>query len=1043
MRPLELTMQAFGPYAGTETIDFRKLGNRTMFVISGKTGAGKTTIFDGISFAIYGKASGADRAGSDLRSQFAKDDVPTEVSLTFTLRGKTYRIWRSPQQQKKKARGDGYTIVNARAELYERNENGEDILIAGNVREVDEKIMDLIQLDANQFRQIVMIPQGEFRKLLVSDSKDKETILQRLFHTEIYKKMEEKLKEKANELKSKVEQKHTEQMDALKSLYVLHHEGLQQVVQEGAIHHPEWEKWLVEEIEWMQGQLTNLSKMRKDKENERDLWQKKKFEAQAIVQQFHLKEKLEQEKHQLEQKQPTIRQLEQQIEQAYRAQTLQTQEQLCKKIRTEIDEQLLQLKKSNVEWENRKKMLQQAIEKLNVLKEKEPTYKALSEEKGRLENLLPYVKKLEETKQKFFSVEKQWKEKVNEEQETLKQLQLVEGKIHDATLYEKEVSSLQLEKLELSNKRQQLYHTLTKGKRLQQLIQEDHSISKQLEKKLGLLAQLERVRKDDQQLVERLQTEWKKGQASLLAAHLEEGEPCPVCGSVHHPLPATGDKSVPIEEDLEAAVEQLKRREEEIRQVEHQVSELRTEHIRIQTSLQEIQRDVYEQDPEAKTWELDEWMQIRLSDQETMEGRLKEIAFKLEEIQAKMGQLDHWKQTYEQLTARLENIQQQREEWYHQYMECKAQVQSMENSLPEHLRTKEAFYSRYEKIQEDLQTYERHLEQTKEQVQQWKEAVSADEARKQEIKKHIQSREQSLQHERELFKKQLEEQGFASYQAYEKAKKTEAERKEMETTVRAYWERLTSVDDRLKEVSELVKNVDKPNVKAIDEKLTQIVQEIEQYSEQYTSMLVRKEHNEKVGEKLKKLREQMQQIEVSYQLIGHLADITKGQNRYRMTFERFVLAAFLDEILLVANERLRKMTSGRYQLLRKTDRSKGNVQSGLEILVFDQYTGQQRHVKTLSGGESFKASLALALGLSEVVQQYAGGVSLETMFIDEGFGTLDPESLDQAIESLMDIQQSGRLVGIISHVPELKERIDARLEVIATKEGSRTEFIFH
>jgi DNA repair protein SbcC/Rad50 len=162
-----------------------------------------------------------------------------------------------------------------------------------------------------------------------------------------------------------------------------------------------------------------------------------------------------------------------------------------------------------------------------------------------------------------------------------------------------------------------------------------------------------------------------------------------------------------------------------------------------------------------------------------------------------------------------------------------------------------------------------------------------------------------------------------------------------------------------------------------------------------------------------------------------------------MTFERFVLAAFLDEILLVANERLRKMTSGRYQLLRKTDRSKGNVQSGLEILVFDQYTGQQRHVKTLSGGESFKASLALALGLSEVVQQYAGGVSLETMFIDEGFGTLDPESLDQAIESLMDIQQSGRLVGIISHVPELKERIDARLEVIATKEGSRTEFIFH
>jgi exonuclease SbcC len=154
------------------------------------------------------------------------------------------------------------------------------------------------------------------------------------------------------------------------------------------------------------------------------------------------------------------------------------------------------------------------------------------------------------------------------------------------------------------------------------------------------------------------------------------------------------------------------------------------------------------------------------------------------------------------------------------------------------------------------------------------------------------------------------------------------------------------------------------------------------------------------------------------------------------------LASFLDEILISANSRLHKMTSGRYKLSRKKDRSKGNAQSGLELLVFDQYTGQKRHVKTLSGGESFKAALALALGMADIVQQQAGGVSLETMFIDEGFGTLDPESLDQAIEALMDIQSSGRLVGIISHVPELKERMDARLEVIAGQGGSRTEFVF-
>ncbi|WML31631.1 SbcC/MukB-like Walker B domain-containing protein [Neobacillus sp. OS1-32] len=186
----------------------------------------------------------------------------------------------------------------------------------------------------------------------------------------------------------------------------------------------------------------------------------------------------------------------------------------------------------------------------------------------------------------------------------------------------------------------------------------------------------------------------------------------------------------------------------------------------------------------------------------------------------------------------------------------------------------------------------------------------------------------------------------------------------------------------------------------------------------------------------------MKLLEERYKLIGHLYEITKGQNIFRITFERYVLAAFLDDILREANVRLRKMTSGRFQLLRKTDRAKGNAQSGLDLLVFDQYTGQERHVKTLSGGESFKASLSLALGLADVVQNYAGGVSLETMFIDEGFGTLDPESLDQAIEALLDIQNGGRLVGIISHVPELKERIDARLEVIAGQTGSRTEFVF-
>lgn len=208
MRPLKLTMQAFGPYAHKEVIDFTVLGNRTMFVISGKTGSGKTTIFDGISYAIYGKASGEDRNGQELRSQFADDSLLTEVSFEFKLKEKRYLIIRSPQQEKKKERGDGFTTIGAKAELFTFDEDGKELLVASSVRDVDEKVKEIMQIDSNQFRQILMIPQGEFRRLLTSDSKEKENILQRLFHTEMYKRIEERLKEQAQGLKKRSNKRH-------------------------------------------------------------------------------------------------------------------------------------------------------------------------------------------------------------------------------------------------------------------------------------------------------------------------------------------------------------------------------------------------------------------------------------------------------------------------------------------------------------------------------------------------------------------------------------------------------------------------------------------------------------------------------------------------------------------------------------------------------------------------------------------------------------------------------------------------------------------
>lgn len=318
--------------------------------------------------------------------------------------------------------------------------------------------------------------------------------------------------------------------------------------------------------------------------------------------------------------------------------------------------------------------------------------------------------------------------------------------------------------------------------------------------------------------------------------------------------------------------------------------------------------------------------------------------------------------------------------------------------------------------------------------------MGTEKARSEEAEKRLKEIDSQLTAERETFRNNMTSQGFENYQAYQQAKISEQAIQQLDADISNYREEVRSVSDRFAELSDMLKDVKKPDMETLQSEFAQLNKIIKETEDAYQDLNLKKRDNQFVLEQVDSLNEQMKMLEEKYKLVGHLFEISKGQNTYRITFERFVLAAFLDDILAEANVRLNKMTSGRYRLLRKTDRSKGNVQSGLELLVLDAYTGQDRHVKTLSGGESFKAALSLALGLADVVQNYAGGVSLETMFIDEGFGTLDPESLDQAIEALIDIQSSGRLVGIISHVPELKERIDARLEVISTQTGSKTEF---
>ena len=1043
MKPLKLTMQAFGPYAGVETIDFTQLGNRTMFVISGKTGAGKTTIFDAISYAIYGKASGEDRNGPELRSQFAKADLVTEVSLDFSIRNKVYSITRLPQQPKKKEKGDGFTTLPARAELYSWDENGEKKIIASKINDVEEKIKEIMLIDSNQFRQILMIPQGEFRKLLTSDSKDKEVILQRLFHTQIYKMVEEKLKVEATELKNSVELQVQARNEAIRRIQAVTNEELKGYLEADSVNDVIMMPLLQEEISGMADMIETLVSTLKDKEKEQDDFKAKLFEAETIVKQIQTRDALKGEKIKLESQADIFTEKEKQVQLAHKAALLAQQEELCHRLKREMDQL-----KGNVT------SIQSEMEKLDVLaKQYDQQLQAELEREGERKKAVDVINQLISMKDDVYSfsalvkesevVQSSLKEAKEKHAASEKNLKALEERMKTLLDKKTEIEKGQLTFIENERLIEKMQSELDRLEKYELYLGRYKKTVQDLNLKSGKFENIAARYSDAKVLVEDLENQWLHGQASLLATRLTNGEACPVCGSEHHPAPVSlNEKHIPNEEDLKSAKQQAALLEKEKSAAESAFFEIQ--------SIEKIQRENCEDIlKEIRTHRVDfnennshviktEVLSTRNQLQKTQKTLVEQIKL-LDTIKSEIEKSESDKAV---LQMAIQKFTGDVNELTVLFTEKNTILKRMMNVIPENLRTESAYEKTLTASKKHHELLVKRLEEAQQLLQAVKEKQSAESARFQDAVKHHSIKQNELNTEKEIFVSKLAEQGFENYGEYHSSKKSEGEIQNLEGQIRNYREEYRSVSDRLKELTKLLADVKTPDVAGIRASLEKLADEITELTNQRTDLFVKKRDNEEIYKKVEKLNEQMKVLEDRYNLIGELHNIARGQNTYKITFERYVLAAFLDDILREANVRLRKMTAGRFELLRKTDRSKGNVQSGLELLVYDQYTGQERHVKTLSGGESFKASLSLALGLADVVQNYAGGVSLETMFIDEGFGTLDPESLDQAIEALMDIQSSGRLVGIISHVPELKERIDIRLEVIAGQTGSRTEFIF-
>lgn len=1019
MRPIKLTMQAFGAYAKKEVIDFEKLGTEQIFVISGKTGAGKSTIFDAISFAIFGKANTFDRESFSMRSHFATDKEITEVTLVFRLKEHIYQISRIPQQEIAKQRGNGTTTSPQKAELYELI--GDEMkLLASSVRDVNTKMEELIQLNVDQFRQILMIPQGEFRELLVSDSKEKEAILQRLAHTLYYEKVEKILWEKQKEAEVFV-------IEARKKVTELAELSLpdEDVAGKTTADISELQTKLVEK------ETTTLAEFEEELIFNREQTSKVVEKVTLAKEQLLDWQNLDlytQEVASLEQETDFYATTQKQIEKAKRAGNLRSQDALCIRLKeqlqsAETNEQEIteQANKVAIQFSTAKKQTEILAEQAGEL---EKNKRLLFQ----LEEMEPKLMELESTTVQKQCAELEWKNQTDHLQQVITKQQVLTEQTKQAEERLAEINQAELANLEAMNKRTQLEILIEKNRELISKRTKMVAWEKQKQAEQQTLTQLLSQTETIEMMIKQEEAKLKNEQAASLAEHLHDGNACPVCGSIEHPNLATFEEAADLEK-LEETKATFQAKQLAISTAEKAISQL--------------------------DWQLNEWRDIselkltELEENVTANTQtLNDLTKEIEELQSKIAQketlqtkIETLKNNQSEIELEKNNVAQHVESLHQQVQLAAGKLSYLEQAIPAELRDKTIFDKQKKMVQTSIQNYEQQKEQVDAAYKQAEKETTRLESTLTVATKTTLEANKALQVQREIFKEAMKQNHFLSYEDYKQALMSDETLKIQEEKVSAFQKKRHLAISRQADLTEKLKDKQKPNIDQLESIMKEKQQILAQLEEKTMRQRELVSKRKELIENYQKSIQAVEQAEVNYADIGLLSDAARGKNARRITFERYILAMFLDTIINRANHRLSKMTSGRFELHRKIEKAKGNVQSGLELEVFDEYTGLTRHVKTLSGGESFKTSLALALSLAEVVQEMAGGISLETMFIDEGFGTLDPESLEVAVECLLETQENGRLVGIISHVPELKERISARLEVTATNHGSTTKFI--
>jgi len=918
MRPLKITMSAFGPYAGEVTLDMQKLGKSGIYLITGDTGAGKTTIFDAISYALYGEASGNYRENTTLRSKYASADTPTFVELEFEYNNEIYKINRNPEYPRPNKRGEGFTKQSANAELVMP-----DGSVITKIKEVSAKVEEIIGINKNQFSQIAMIAQGDFRKLLNCETNERSKIFRKIFKTEPYHNIEIKLSSLFNELKRNREKEKSGIEQYINQLKCNENDTLSLELERAKSGDV-----LIEDVIKLAGEIIN-------------------------------KDTLEYTKTQ-----KNIESINEEIEKINSNIKLYENQEATKKAYAEASAKLEELKAKRNECEKayksaeaQRERLDDLTRKINLINSKMPKYDELKS----LEN------SINERTQSF--------EKSNN---------LLKLKQQEITLLEKEIDE----------KSKALEEVKGADLLVQKLTAQKEEINKKAEALKELKTEIDRCKTEQKNLKNAqsfaksaldeygaLENEYNQiyiaffnEQAGIIADELKDGEPCPVCGSTSHPNLARKSENAPSQADVESAQNLVKKAQEKADKARDTASALKS--------------------------------------------RVDEIAANVKSAAKKLFGTDD--NVFDDYNSNINALKKE--------YDCTLAL----------LKTANEKLNLYQKLDKEIPKIQEKQKSLSDEISTLNTQKASDEAFISENTKRVTSIKSELDFESaDLAKDKLKEYTNLSSDiknAIEKSKNAFDDIKSKYDTQKGT---KASLENAIKEFKEI-------DLASLNEKSLKLNEYKKDVDETAKSLYSRIENNKSRVDDISEKRDILKGYDDKYVWLKALSETANGDisGKEKITLETFVQMTYFDSIIRKANIRLLTMSDGQYELVRRSDAETLKKNEGLALDVIDHFNASSRSVSTLSGGESFMASLCLALGLSDEIQSSNGGIKLDTMFVDEGFGSLDGEALDRALSALTSLSQGNRLVGIISHVDALCDRIDNK--IVITKDrtiGSNAQII--